>query len=63
MVTCGEEGQKLASFAVTFFLNGPKDVYPSENMNSRQKFNETSFSDKKEFYSKLTRENVTKYKT
>ena len=36
-----------------------KGVYPYEYMDSREKFNETSLPDKKDFYSKLNKENIT----
>ena len=35
-----------------------KDVYPYEYMNSWEKFNETSLTSKKDFYSNLSKENI-----
>ena len=36
-----------------------KNIYPYEYLDSWQRFNETSFPDKNEFYSNLTMENIT----
>ena len=36
-----------------------KGVYPYEYIDSWQRFNETSFLDKKELYSNLTKEKIT----
>ena len=36
-----------------------KGVYPYEFMDSWEKFNETSFPSKKDFYSELTLEDIT----
>ena len=36
-----------------------KNIYPYEYLDSWQRFNETSFPDKNEFYSNLMMENIT----
>ena len=41
-----------------FFLLLRKDVYPYEYMDSWERFNETSLSDKEAFYSKLNEEGI-----
>lgn len=42
-----------------FCLMLQKNIYPYEYLDSWQRFNETSFPDKNEFYSNLTMENIT----
>ena len=42
-----------------FILLLRKGVYPSEYMDSWNRFSETSLSDKKDFYSRLNMENIT----
>ena len=44
---------------IIFFLLLRKDVYPYENMDSWEKFNETSLPDENDFYSKLKEEDIT----